>query len=385
MNASSKVISPEALAEAVAQLDEAAAAKKCWGCGCLHGSLDAIENAIRPADRPDALDAAIRTARGRLTAVKYDCLGCEVCWPPAAMDALEIDGQACPTDQVEARCGWPPLPGSYTTLCYGAPVAICTLTDEELAKQIVHEALDGVAIVGALYTENLGIERIIQNTLANPHIRFLILCGSDSRQAIGHLPGQSLAALADGGVDDAFRIVGARGRRPLLRNLDRAAIEHFQRTVGVVNLIGGTSLIEIRQAVARCAARDPGPAEPFGAQRLVATVTGCVPEHMTSDPSGYFVVYVDREHARLLLEHYGNDGVLDTVIEGQRAAELYIPAVERGLVSRLDHAAYLGRELARAEHALLSGQKYEQEAASEKARVADAADCGCASSCGGGS
>jgi Domain of unknown function (DUF4346) len=31
-------------------------------------------------------------------------------------------------------------------------------------------------------------------------------------------------------------------------------------------------------------------------------------------------------------------------------------AISRNLVSRLDHAAYLGRELARAEHALTSGE-----------------------------
>ena len=53
-----------------------------------------------------------------------------------------------------------------------------------------------VAIVGTLHTENLGIERLVSNVLANPHIRFVIVCGPDSRQAIGHLPGQSLVALA---------------------------------------------------------------------------------------------------------------------------------------------------------------------------------------------
>ena len=37
------------------------------------------------------------------------------------------------------------------------------------------------------------------------------------------------------------------------------------------------------------------------------------------------------------------------------AAEVYMTAIERGLLTRLDHAAYLGRELARAEHAMSSG------------------------------
>ncbi len=77
------------------------------------------------------------------------------------------------------------------------------------------------------------------------------------------------------------------------------------------------------------------------------------------------MVFPDRQRRLLLLEHYGNDGVLDAVIEGKTAAEIYIPAIERKLVSRLDHAAYLGKELARAEQALLSGMAYVQDAAPE--------------------
>jgi len=37
--------------------------------------------------------------------------------------------------------------------------------------------------------------------------------------------------------------------------------------------------------------------------------------------------------------------------------------VEEGLVTQLDHAAYLGRELAKAEVALKTGAHYEQDAA----------------------
>jgi tetrahydromethanopterin S-methyltransferase subunit A len=53
-----------------------------------------------------------------------------------------------------------------------------------------------------MHTENLGIERVIRNVLANRSIRFLVLCGEDTQQAIGHLPGQSLASLFRGGLDE---------------------------------------------------------------------------------------------------------------------------------------------------------------------------------------
>lgn len=373
--------------EALSHLREAAGAKKCWPCGCLHSGLAAIERAFPDLTRPRQLDAAIRLARERLIEVRYECLGCEICYPAVAINALgrvggthQIEVETCPTPKVEARAGWPPLPGAYTVLRYGAPVAVCTLTDESLAAALTEQAEPGLAIVGSLQTENLGIERLIQNVVANPNIRFLVVCGADSRQAVGHLPGQSLVALARSGIDERARIVGAAGKRPVVRNLTREAIEHFRRTVEVVDLIGRDQASAVLAVVKDCAARNPGAAHAFAQEQVVKPLQGYVPERMVSDPTGYFVVFVDQTRRLLSLEHYRNDGVLDAVIEGRTASELYIPAVDKGLVSRLDHAAYLGRELARAEHALRSGEPFVQDAAPEApaAPPVDAA-CGCES------
>jgi tetrahydromethanopterin S-methyltransferase subunit A len=49
------------------------------------------------------------------------------------------------------------------------------------------------------------------------------------------------------------------------------------------------------------------------------------------------------------------------LLEGRTAGALYQSAISRNLVSRLDHAAYLGRELARAEQNLGDGTQYIQE------------------------
>lgn len=372
-----------AIDEATAQLQEAAAAKKCWSCGCLHSSLRAIEDAFPPGKHPAPLAEAVAAARARLSEVQYDCLGCAVCYPAIAINALQIEGDMCPTEAVEARTGWPPLPGTYTVLRYQAPVAVCTLADEELARRLVAVASPHLAIVGTLQTENLGIERLISNVLANPHLRFLLVCGSDSRQQIGHLPGQSLVALARAGLDGRARIIGAPGKRPLLRNISSEAVEHFRRTMEVIDLIGTAQVETILDAVQECAGRYPGSAQPFAAERAIATCIGYLPERMVPDPAGYFVVYPDRARGLLSLEHYQNNGVLDRIIEGKTAAEVYTPAVEQELISRLDHAAYLGRELARAEQALQSGQPYVQDAAPEQLPQQITAECGCSSSCGG--
>ena len=49
------------------------------------------------------------------------------------------------------------------------------------------------------------------------------------------------------------------------------------------------------------------------------------------------------------------------VIKGKTAESVYAKIVEMGLVSRLDHAAYLGSELAKAEIALRTGKEYIQD------------------------
>ncbi len=376
-----------ALDEAIAELAKAADARKCWHCGCLHGALDAIERAFPAGGTPPALASAVRTARERLEPIQYECLGCDVCYPALALGAVEEgDGAittagACPTESVTERDGWPPLPGAYTVLRYHAPVAVCTLTDADLGGALARTGDPSIALVGTLQTENLGIERLILNVLANLNLRFLVVGGSDSRQAVGHLPGQSLVALARAGLDEQSRIVGAKGKRPVLRNIRPAAVEHFRASVEVVDLVGTTDPSLILAAVRECASRTPGPARPFAPERTIMPERGAVPDRMVRDPAGYFVVYVDRIRRRLLLEHYQNDGLLDAVIEGSSAAELYMPAVGKGLLSRLDHAAYLGRELARAEQALLSGGPYLQDAAPERWPASSTPTSGCTPHC----
>ena len=72
-------------------------------------------------------------------------------------------------------------------------------------------------------------------------------------------------------------------------------------------------------------------------------------------------------------------GSLDAVIEGPTPAHCYTVAIEKELLTRLDHAAYLGRELARAKIALDTTDRYEQDAAPEQltscAPTCDEASC----------
>jgi len=87
-------------------------------------------------------------------------------------------------------------------------------------------------------------------------------------------------------------------------------------------------------------------------------------EGFQEDERGWFKVLLDRDEGRIVLLHFPKREALkpDLVLKGMKLTPLYLAAVEQGLVSRLDHAAYLGRELAKAEVALSTGKAYVQDA-----------------------
>ncbi|MBS3816527.1 MAG: DUF4346 domain-containing protein [Candidatus Thermoplasmatota archaeon] len=88
------------------------------------------------------------------------------------------------------------------------------------------------------------------------------------------------------------------------------------------------------------------------------------------DEKGFFVIMVDHEDQEIVVEHYLNvqkegkleveTGELNKVITGTSARAICDTLVEEELVSRLEHATYLGRELQKAEIALKNDLEYEQ-------------------------
>lgn len=371
------------------QLSEAIKAKKCHGCGCLHQTVEALSGT--DAGKGE-LTSSLSEARSIFQPKQYDCLGCPVCYPAIAANAFSeafpeqgAGLDLCPTAEPEQRHGWPTLSGDYHVIRYNAPVAVCTLNSEGLASRLGNMAPDGLAIAGTLHTENLGIERIIQNTLSNPNIRFLILCGEDTKQAVGHLPGQSLKSLFENGIDDRGRIPGAIGRRPVLKNVTLEQVSAFREQIAFVPIIGTVDEEVVARMIHDCAVRDPGPFQNAPMGNGVEVVEAAEPRRLTLDPAGYFVVFPDRRKHRLVVEHYTNPGVLDCIIEGEGPGAIYATIIERQLITRLDHAAYLGRELARAKRALETDGPYVQDRASgELNPLTVPSSCGCGSSCHSG-
>jgi tetrahydromethanopterin S-methyltransferase subunit A len=267
------------------------------------------------------------------------------------------------------RPDWPAVAGAYALGDPGAPVAVCTLMDDELVRPAAR--LPGVAIAGRVYTANLGVEKIVLNVTANPRIRFLVLCGRDSPL---FRPGQTLRALAANGVDAGRRVLGAEGYLPVLGNVPAERIERYRRQVEVVDCTGEADLGVLAARARELAARDPGPFAPPDpadgpapagavpdAERFVRIRPGGRRAPLAYDPEGYFVLTLDQAAGELVLRHYRPDNSPAHEMRGRSGEAMLLGLLREDLVSQLSHAGYLGAELAKAEAALRLGLRYEQD------------------------
>ncbi len=109
--------------------------------------------------------------------------------------------------------------------------------------------------------------------------------------------------------------------------------------------------------------------------------------HIDLDPGGYFIIYLDRDASLICAKHYTNiineqglavdpetgkvipakgkvNRTAESLYTGHSAKELCVKILEETQpppVTMFDHAAYLGRELMRAQMALTSGEEYVQD------------------------
>ncbi|MFQ6135426.1 MAG: dihydropteroate synthase-like protein, partial [Nitrososphaerales archaeon] len=86
-------------------------------------------------------------------------------------------------------------------------------------------------------------------------------------------------------------------------------------------------------------------------------------DEYAADPKGYFKILLDRAERGIILIHYSRANLEqpDLIIRGKNAADVYKTAVKRGLLSTIEHAAYLGSEVEKAEVALKLGRSYTQD------------------------
>jgi tetrahydromethanopterin S-methyltransferase subunit A len=134
---------------------------------------------------------------------------------------------------------WPVVKGDYKVGNQKSRIAVVTL-----ASQI--NPSPEAALWGSSKTENLGVEKIIANIISNSNIRYVLVCGAESK---GHLAGNSLLAIHANGIDEKGRIIGSKGAIPFIENISRDAVKRFQQQVVLIDRIGLTDLAEIMKIV----------------------------------------------------------------------------------------------------------------------------------------
>ena len=88
-------------------------------------------------------------------------------------------------DKKSPASGWPLVKGDFYSGDANSPVAVVTM-GSHLDEKGICDA--GAALCGSCKTENLGLEKVIANVIANPNIRFMLFCGTEVK---GHLSGQT--------------------------------------------------------------------------------------------------------------------------------------------------------------------------------------------------
>ena len=143
-------------------------------------------------------------------------------------------------DKKPAADNWPVVSGDYIVGDPESPVAVTTLAshNEDIP------AAAGAAIAGPCKTENLGIEKVVANIIA---------------EVQGHITGQSIQALHENGCDpEKKKITGATGAIPFVENIPMEGVERFQQQVELVDLIDNEDGGAITAKVKECIEKDPG-------------------------------------------------------------------------------------------------------------------------------
>ncbi len=360
------------------ELREGMVLPKCRKCGCMKETLESLRTSLSSLQVEASSDLLANIERwlGQMEPIKYACLGCDYCVPAVAMNVFhqafpevgESQSLGCAFEVSEHK--WPPVAGEYHAFCDGpgCPVAVSTLASVELAESLARARPKELCIVGKTETENIGIEKVIKNIITNPTIRFLLVAGKDPR---GHQSGRTFLALWENGVDETMRVIGSPGKRPILRNVTREEVEVFRKQVRVVDMIGCEDMENIIETIKElaqtsrpsCACRETRERTTPAPFSEVPIIRAEPPAKIEMDKAGYFVILPQPERQVIVVEHYSYDNTLQRVIEGQDARSIYWTIINNGWVTQLSHAAYLGKELAKAELSIKLGFKYIQDGA----------------------
>lgn len=366
------------LEEIFEDLEQISKIKKCSFCGCNASTLQEFEMVAIQHGKPE-LTGKAKILREVVTKNKrYECINCNTCYPADIANSLFeledsqtgevkfLNSYNCSSNYATEKSNtWPVEKGEYFIGNEKSTVAVCTLASTVLPKLIYSEMRKKIAIVGYCETENIGVEKVVKNIITNSNIRYLILCGNESgMEMMGHFAGQAILSLHANGISDNGRIIGAKGKRPILKNIDSQQIQRFQSQIEVINLINTNSVQEIGKTINLCLSDNnhnyDGNTVNLDSKKYIIAKN---PKRLVLDKKGFFIILSQQKENKIYVEYYANSGQLLHTIVGTDAPRIYNTIIEKGFISKLDHAAYLGKELIKAEYNLKYDIPYIQDKA----------------------
>jgi tetrahydromethanopterin S-methyltransferase subunit A len=305
----------------------------------MKNALDQAGGAFESSEEPEirSLMPRISDYQSRMEPLAYDCIGCKKCWGADAtielanhFDQVELDtcgsgdehasgdikSAVAPSNRYAhspAIAAWPPHPGDYVLGNPEGTVAICTLSNRDLPVRLIAAGEPAVAIAGRCDTENIGVEKVVLNLLANPRIRWLVICGTEAK---GHRAGDAFLRLKERGVDADMRVLESASWRPILKNLTLLDVAQFRQQIEEVNLVGVTDIEGILAAVRDCVHR---PVQAFpavsaavagrkDALAAIEHIPAKAPKQLRLDRAGFFIVLPQPQKRLIVCEHYENTG-----------------------------------------------------------------------------
>lgn len=278
------------------------------------------------------------------------------------------------SDAVKSRFGgrsadntqWPFVRGSYYVADSTAAVVVITLGSDKLARDLAALGTRGLCMTCPLAGSRGDIERLAHTLITNLSIQHLLCVGDDTKDSVA-LMGLKALFTEGGDFDGALHAAGRSKMR-----LTVADVAALRKQVQYTDMHGCVELDKIVARVTQLssnakrgttgfvAPNGNGKGKDVDAENRVIAADNLTHE-LVEDKGGYFRISVDGQ--RLVAEHFNGKDERLRIIEGRSARSIYLTLIRNGWVSRLDHAAYLGSELTRAETALRNGTGYSQESA----------------------
>jgi tetrahydromethanopterin S-methyltransferase subunit A len=256
---------------------------------------------------------------------------------------------------------WPFYRGPYAVVDATAAVVVTTLGSDKLAEDLVALAPPGLCMACPLTGGRADIERLAHTLIANLSIQHLVCVGDESRKRVSLTALQALFEASPDELDAALEAAGASKMR-----LTAADVDTLRKQVQFNDMHGCNEIDQIITRVRDLSLETKSRVTGFVAQgrdaagpekRVIAADN--ITHNMEFDKAGDFKISVAA--GCITVEHYNNKDELLRIVEGTSARSICLTLIRNGWISKLDHAAYLGRELSRAESALQNGDAYIQD------------------------